>query len=64
VPGALLRKATPERLSVFSDGVFAVLITVLVPGAITTNMGQIAAATQSATEATSRVRQASQELAA
>jgi len=31
VPGALLRKATPERLSVFSDGVFAVLITVLVP---------------------------------
>ena len=64
MPGALLRKATPERLSVFSDGVFAVLITVLVPGAITTNMGQIAAATQSATEATSRVRQASQELAA
>jgi len=49
---------------VFSDGVFAVLITVLVPGAITTNMGQIAAATQSATEATSRVRRASQELAA
>src|SRR5262249_31735566 len=30
VPGALLRKATPERLSAFSDGVFAVLITVLV----------------------------------
>jgi uncharacterized membrane protein len=27
---ALLRKATPERLSAFSDGVFAVLITVLV----------------------------------
>jgi uncharacterized membrane protein len=27
---ALLRKATPERLSTFSDGVFAVLITVLV----------------------------------
>jgi hypothetical protein len=26
----LLRKATPERLSTFSDGVFAVLITVLV----------------------------------
>src|SRR6267154_2599388 len=26
----LLRKATPERLSAFSDGVFAVLITVLV----------------------------------
>jgi uncharacterized membrane protein len=25
-----LRKATPERLSTFSDGVFAVLITVLV----------------------------------
>ena len=28
--GALLRKASPERLSAFSDGVFAVLITVLV----------------------------------
>jgi uncharacterized membrane protein len=27
---ALLRRATPERLSAFSDGVFAVLITVLV----------------------------------
>jgi len=27
---ALLQKATPERLSAFSDGVFAVLITVLV----------------------------------
>jgi len=27
---AILRKATPERLSAFSDGVFAVLITVLV----------------------------------
>ncbi len=27
---AMLRKATPERLSAFSDGVFAVLITVLV----------------------------------
>jgi uncharacterized membrane protein len=27
---ALLRKATPERLGAFSDGVFAVLITVLV----------------------------------
>jgi uncharacterized membrane protein len=27
---AILRKATPERLSMFSDGVFAVLITVLV----------------------------------
>ena len=27
---AFLRKATPERLSAFSDGVFAVLITVLV----------------------------------
>jgi uncharacterized membrane protein len=27
---AVLRKATPERLSAFSDGVFAVLITVLV----------------------------------
>lgn len=26
----MLRKATPERLSLFSDGVFAVLITVLV----------------------------------
>jgi len=26
----LLRRATPERLSTFSDGVFAVLITVLV----------------------------------
>jgi uncharacterized membrane protein len=26
----VLRKATPERLSAFSDGVFAVLITVLV----------------------------------
>jgi uncharacterized membrane protein len=26
----LFRKATPERLSAFSDGVFAVLITVLV----------------------------------
>jgi Domain of unknown function (DUF3470)/Endosomal/lysosomal potassium channel TMEM175 len=26
----MLRKATPERLSTFSDGVFAVLITVLV----------------------------------
>jgi TMEM175 potassium channel family protein len=26
----MLRAATPERLSVFSDGVFAVLITVLV----------------------------------
>jgi hypothetical protein len=26
----LLRKATPERLGAFSDGVFAVLITVLV----------------------------------
>lgn len=26
----MLRKATPERLSAFSDGVFAVLITVLV----------------------------------
>ena len=26
----LLRRATPERLSAFSDGVFAVLITVLV----------------------------------
>jgi len=29
----VLHKATPERLSAFSDGVFAVLITVLVPGA-------------------------------
>ena len=27
---SVLRKATPERLSTFSDGVFAVLITVLV----------------------------------
>jgi uncharacterized membrane protein len=27
---ALLQKATPERLSAFSDGVFVVLITVLV----------------------------------
>src|SRR3989449_8181910 len=27
---AILRAATPERLSAFSDGVFAVLITVLV----------------------------------
>jgi uncharacterized membrane protein len=27
---AVLPKATPERLSAFSDGVFAVLITVLV----------------------------------
>ncbi len=27
---ALLHRATPERLSTFSDGVFAVLITVLV----------------------------------
>ena len=27
---SLLRKATPERLGAFSDGVFAVLITVLV----------------------------------
>jgi uncharacterized membrane protein len=27
---AVLLKATPERLSMFSDGVFAVLITVLV----------------------------------
>lgn len=26
----MLRRATPERLSMFSDGVFAVLITVLV----------------------------------
>ena len=26
----VLRRATPERLSAFSDGVFAVLITVLV----------------------------------
>ncbi len=26
----MLRRATPERLSAFSDGVFAVLITVLV----------------------------------
>ena len=26
----MLHKATPERLSAFSDGVFAVLITVLV----------------------------------
>ena len=26
----MLRRATPERLSTFSDGVFAVLITVLV----------------------------------
>jgi uncharacterized membrane protein len=26
----VLRRATPERLSIFSDGVFAVLITVLV----------------------------------
>ena len=26
----MLQRATPERLSVFSDGVFAVLITVLV----------------------------------
>jgi uncharacterized membrane protein len=28
--GTMLRRATPERLSAFSDGVFAVLITVLV----------------------------------
>jgi uncharacterized membrane protein len=27
-----LQRATPERLSAFSDGVFAVLITVLVLG--------------------------------
>ncbi len=27
---SVLRRATPERLSAFSDGVFAVLITVLV----------------------------------
>ncbi len=26
----MLRRATPERLSTFSDGVFAVLVTVLV----------------------------------
>ena len=31
----MLRKATPERLSAFSDGVFAVLITVLVPAGST-----------------------------